>query len=194
MQVRQNKLMTTQARPSVRSSKPAVKRQPRPRALVSSRAPVAKRTPKSSPGAVVKSAHAAASHARSYDFLHAVGRRKEAIARVRLFPQGTGQVVVNNLELEKYFPTFDYQLVVQQPLKLVGLDSKVDVRVKVMGGGKMGQAEAVRHGIARTLVLMNPELRKNLRTAGFLTRDARVKERKKYGLKKARRAPQFSKR
>lgn len=131
---------------------------------------------------------------QSYDFIATVGRRKEAVARVRLYAKGSGQVTINNLELQKYFQTFDYQLIVMQPLKLVGLDTKVDVRVKVSGGGKTGQAEAVRHGIARAILLLDPELRKNLRTAGFLTRDSRVKERKKYGLKKARRAPQFSKR
>ena len=131
---------------------------------------------------------------QSYDFIATVGRRKEAVARIRLYAKGNGQITINNLELQKYFFTSDYQLIVMQPLKLVGLDTKVDVRVKVSGGGKNGQAEAVRHGIARAILLLDPELRKNLRTAGFLTRDSRVKERKKYGLKKARRAPQFSKR
>lgn len=129
-----------------------------------------------------------------YDFIATVGRRKEAVARVRLYAKGSGQIIINNLELQKYFQTYDYQLIVMQPLKLVGLEAKVDIRVKVSGGGKTGQAEAVRHGIARAILLLDPELRKNLRTAGFLTRDSRVKERKKYGLKKARRAPQFSKR
>lgn len=130
----------------------------------------------------------------SYDFIATVGRRKEAVARVRLYAKGSGQITINNLELQKYFQTYDYQLIVMQPLKLVGLEAKVDIQVKVSGGGKTGQAEAVRHGIARAILLLEPELRKNLRTAGFLTRDSRVKERKKYGLKKARRAPQFSKR
>jgi small subunit ribosomal protein S9 len=130
----------------------------------------------------------------SYDFIATVGRRKEAVARVRLYAKGSGQITINNLEFQKYFSTYDYQLIVMQPLKLVGLDTKVDIRVKVSGGGKTGQAEAVRHGIARAILILDEELRKNLRTAGFLTRDSRVKERKKYGLKKARRAPQFSKR
>ncbi len=142
----------------------------------------------------VRHAAPAAAAKHSYDFLHSVGRRKSAIARVRLFPKGQGQVVVNNLDLQKYFPTADYQQVVLDPLKVTGLEGKVDVRVMVQGGGKSGQAVAVRHGIARAILQLDAELRKNLRTAGFLTRDSRVKERKKYGLKKARRAPQFSKR
>jgi len=131
---------------------------------------------------------------QSYNFLSAVGRRKEAIARVRLFAKGTGKIIVNGEEFTKYFPGFDLQYVVLQPLKLLGLESALDFTVKVQGGGKFGQADAVRHGLARTLLLLDPEHRKALRTAGYLTRDARVKERKKYGLKKARRGPQFSKR
>lgn len=130
----------------------------------------------------------------SYDYLATVGRRKEAVARVRLFRKGTGQISINNQELVKYFSTFDTQYTVQQPLKLLGLESAVDIRVKVSGGGKFGQADAVRHGIARALLLMDENYRKQLRPAGFLTRDSRVKERKKPGLKRARRAPQFSKR
>lgn len=131
---------------------------------------------------------------RSYDFLSAVGRRKEAVARVRLFAKGSGKLTVNGLDFKQYFPTFDLQYLVLQPLKLLGLESSVDITVKALGGGKFGQAEAVRHGISRALLLMKPEHRQQLRPAGFLTRDARVKERKKPGLKKARRAPQFSKR
>ncbi len=168
--------------------KPAAKRITKPAAQVKKAPSVKpKTTPHQAPSApeVPK---------QSYDFLHTVGRRKEAVARVRLFPQGTGQVLVNNLELTKYFPTADYQQIVLDPLRLTGLEGKVDVRVMVAGGGKSGQSIAVRHGISRAILLLDPELRKNLRTAGYLTRDSRVKERKKYGLKKARRAPQFSKR
>jgi len=131
---------------------------------------------------------------KSYNFLSAVGRRKEAVARVRLFTKGSGKITVNGQEFTKYFPGFDLQYVALQPLKLLGLEAALDFTVKVLGGGKFGQADAVRHGIARTLLLLDPEHRKALRTAGYLTRDARVKERKKYGLKKARRGPQFSKR
>ena len=124
----------------------------------------------------------------------AVGRRKSAIARVRLVYPGSGVLTINSEQFTKYFPTFDYQYLVLQPLKLLGLEGQVSVTVKVVGGGKFGQAEAVRHGISRCLLLVNEDYRKQLRPAGLLTRDSRVKERKKPGLKKARRAPQFSKR
>ena len=128
----------------------------------------------------------------SYDYIAAVGRRKSAVARVRLFKQD-GEIIVNTLPLAKYFPTFDLQLMVRSALKIVGAID-LAVKIKVQGGGKIAQAVAVRHGLARALVKYNPEFRLALRTAGFLTRDARIKERKKPGLKKARRAPQFSKR
>lgn len=116
-----------------------------------------------------------------------VGRRKRAVARVRLKP-GTGRLVVNDQTLDT--PS----LVILAPLTLTGTESKVDVSVKVIGGGRAGQLEATRHGIARALVKYDAELRKTLKAAGFLTRDPREKERKKPGLKRARRAPQFSKR
>lgn len=129
----------------------------------------------------------------SKGYIAAVGRRKSAIARVRLWAKESGQIIVNGVDYNVYFPTYDLQLFVMQPLKLLSQSPRIEI--KVVGGGKKGQAEAIRHGIARALLLTNPEeFRKQLRTAGFLTRDARVKERKKYGLKKARRAPQFSKR
>lgn len=131
---------------------------------------------------------------KNYDYLAAVGRRKSAIARVRLYQRGSGKVTVNTLDLTKYFPTYDLHTPVLQPLRTAGVETTVDLTIKVSGGGKRGQSEAVRHGVARALVLMNEDFRKALRTAGFLTRDSRVKERKKPGLKKARRAPQFSKR
>ncbi|MFZ5391435.1 MAG: 30S ribosomal protein S9 [Patescibacteria group bacterium] len=128
-------------------------------------------------------------------YLSSVGRRKSAIARVRLYRQGEGKIIVNDLDLAKYFPAIHEQEYILSPLVLVGLQGKVDVTVKVLGGGKRGQKEAIRHGLARTLLVLSDEdYRKPLRTAGFLTRDARVKERKKYGLKKARRAPQWQKR
>lgn len=132
--------------------------------------------------------------AMSGGFVAAVGRRKEAVARVRLQKQGTGVITVNGRPLEQYFPTMDFRLPVLQPLQLAGLEKEFDVSVKVVGGGKVGQSEAIRLGIARALVEYDENYRKQMRPAGFLTRDARVKERKKYGLKKARRAPQFSKR
>lgn len=122
------------------------------------------------------------------------GRRKKAIARVRLIPAGSGNIVINDRSLEDYFPQGTTQYVVKQPLVLTETEAKYDIFVNVVGGGFTGQANAIRHGISRALLLAEPETRPALKKAGFLTRDPRVKERKKYGLKKARRAPQFSKR
>lgn len=121
------------------------------------------------------------------------GRRKTAVARVRLMP-GDGKIVINDRTFEQYFPNRTLRLIVQQPLVLTDLASRFDVIARVHGGGISGQAGAIRHGIARSLVKANPELRKQLRRAGFITRDPRMKERKKYGLHKARKAPQYSKR
>ncbi len=123
----------------------------------------------------------------------AVGRRKSAAARVRL-EKGKGTIVVNGMPYEKYFPYFQLQEIVMSPLKMLGKEKDYDISVKVQGGGKNGQARAVQLGIARALVIWNEEFRKTLKTLSLLTRDARVKERKKPGLKKARRAPQWSKR
>lgn len=123
----------------------------------------------------------------------AVGRRKEAIARVRL-QAGTGQFVVNGKPVERYFPSFELLQTVQAPLVQLHLRESLDVSIKVIGGGFRGQADAVRHGISRALLILDPEYRKTLRSLGYLTRDPRIKERKKPGLKRARRAPQFSKR
>jgi len=122
------------------------------------------------------------------------GRRKKAIARVRLIPAGTGAIVVNDRAFENYFPQAVLRYDIQQPLTLLGAEGKYDVMVNVYGGGYTGQAGAIRLGIARALLQAEPDCRPALKKAGFLTRDPRVKERKKYGLKKARRAPQFSKR
>ena len=121
------------------------------------------------------------------------GRRKKAIARVRIMP-GEGNIVVNKLAVEDYFKLDTLITIVKQPLVLVGADKKYDVMVNVYGGGLAGQAGACRHGIARALVLANEAYKADIKKAGFLTRDPRMKERKKYGLKKARKAPQFSKR
>ncbi len=123
---------------------------------------------------------------------NAVGRRKSAIARVRLVP-GEGKIVINKREIDEYFGLETLKMTVRQPLTLTGVTG-FDVVVNVDGGGLSGQAGAIRHGIARALCVANPELRDSLKKAGFLTRDPRMKERKKYGLKAARRAPQFSKR
>jgi small subunit ribosomal protein S9 len=123
---------------------------------------------------------------------HAVGRRKKAVARVRLVP-GKGNIVVNKRDLDHYFGLETLKMTVRQPLELTKTNG-FDVMVNVVGGGLTGQSGAIRHGISRALIKANPELREALKKAGFLTRDPRMKERKKYGLKGARRAPQFSKR
>ena len=123
----------------------------------------------------------------------ATGRRKNAIARVRLTP-GTGRVAVNGREVEDYFPLRTLRMLLEQPLKVTGNLGKFDVLARVQGGGVSGQAGAVRHGIARALLRVDADLRPPLKKGGFLTRDPRMKERRKYGLKKARKAPQFSKR
>ena len=124
---------------------------------------------------------------------HAVGRRKKAIARVRLIP-GEGNITINKRNLEEYFGYETLKTVVRQPLTLTETLGKFDVIVNCKGGGFTGQAGAIRHGIARALVKADIELKPAIKKAGYLTRDPRMKERKKYGLKAARRAPQFSKR
>ncbi len=127
-------------------------------------------------------------------FIATVGRRKTAIARVRLVKNGTGKIVINGRPMEKYFTTFETRKYVNDPLITTGQLESVDVSVKVIGGGMHGQSQAVRHGISRALIELNPTFRKTLKKLGFLSRDPREKERKKFGLKKARRAPQWSKR
>ena len=123
----------------------------------------------------------------------ATGRRKEAVARVRLVP-GDGNFRLNGRSLEEYFPTRAHRMIVSSPLRIVGRDKDFDVIARIEGGGVSGQAGALRHGISRALLELDPELRPVLKKEGFLTRDAREKERRKYGLKKARKAPQYSKR
>lgn len=125
--------------------------------------------------------------------IQATGRRKEAVARVRLLP-GSGRIVVNGRPYEQAFPTRGLRALVERPLVLTQTLEKFDVMVRVQGGGVTGQAGAVRHGIARALAVFDPEQRQALKKDGLLTRDPRAKERRKYGLKKARKAPQFSKR
>ena len=127
-------------------------------------------------------------------YFYGTGRRKSIVARVRVYENGTGSIIINGRDINDYFGLETLKLVVRQPLVTTELVDKVDVVVSVCGGGVSGQAGAIRHGIARALLTVNPEYRASLKAAGFLTRDPRMKERKKYGLKAARRAPQFSKR
>ena len=129
----------------------------------------------------------------STEFKYGTGRRKNATARTRLYA-GTGQIVINGRPFENYFPRKSLQMIIRQPLVLTKLLDKTDVKVTVQGGGVSGQAEAVRHGISRALLEVDGSLRGALKKAGFLTRDARKKERKKYGLRAARARYQYSKR
>ncbi|MBQ8178376.1 MAG: 30S ribosomal protein S9 [Clostridia bacterium] len=122
------------------------------------------------------------------------GRRKKAIARVRLIPGGEGNIVINKRTIDEYFGLETLKFIVRQPLVLTSTLDKYDVAVNVRGGGTTGQAGAIRHGVARALCIADETMRPALKAAGFLTRDPRMKERKKYGLHKARKAPQFSKR
>ena len=124
---------------------------------------------------------------------YGTGRRKSAVARVHIVP-GRGDIVINKRQIDDYFGLETLKLIVRQPLELTNTLGKFDVKVNVFGGGFTGQAGAIRHGISRALLLADEDFRKPLKKAGFLTRNPRMKERKKYGLKGARRAPQFSKR
>ncbi|HAJ38007.1 MAG TPA: 30S ribosomal protein S9 [Chloroflexi bacterium] len=127
------------------------------------------------------------------EYVEAIGRRKEASARVRLYP-GTGEIIVNDKPVNVYFGRALDQMILRQPLALTGTEASFNISVKVQGGGESGQASAVRLGIARALIEQDANLRPTLKAAGFLTRDARAKERKKPGLKRARKAPQYTKR
>ncbi|MGB9867150.1 MAG: 30S ribosomal protein S9 [Bacillota bacterium] len=123
----------------------------------------------------------------------AVGRRKEAVARIKM-GSGSGKIIVNGKPFDQYFPLKSLQVRVVEPLKVTNMEGRVNVEAKVEGGGLSGQAGALRHGIARALVVLDPSLKVTLKKFKMLTRDPRMKERRKYGLKKARKAPQFSKR
>ena len=127
-------------------------------------------------------------------YSYGTGRRKSSIARVRVYENGTGAITINGRDIDEYFGLDTLKLLVRQPLVATDMVGKVDVVCTVTGGGVTGQAGAIRHGVARALLLVNEEYRPILKAAGLLTRDPRMKERKKYGLKAARRAPQFSKR
>ena len=127
-------------------------------------------------------------------YMYGTGRRKSSVARVRVYPNGSGNITINGRDVEEYFGLETLKMVVRQPLNATETLGKVDIIATVEGGGVSGQAGALRHGISRALLLVNPDFRPILKKDGFLTRDPRMKERKKYGLKAARRAPQFSKR
>ena len=127
-------------------------------------------------------------------YFYGTGRRKSSVARVRVYENGTGSIIINGRDIDDYFGLDTLKLIVNQPLVSTNMVGKVDIVVTVAGGGVSGQAGAIRHGVSRALLELNPEYRPTLKAAGFLTRDPRMKERKKYGLKAARRAPQFSKR
>ena len=127
------------------------------------------------------------------EVVNAIGRRKSAVARVYV-SEGTGKITINKKDITEYFPSAILQYVVKQPLQLLDVAEKYDIKVNLDGGGFTGQAGAIRHGISRALLEVDAEYRPILKKAGYLTRDPRMKERKKYGLKAARRAPQFSKR
>ena len=126
-------------------------------------------------------------------YFYGTGRRKKSVARVRLYP-GNGEITINGRSIDEYFGLETLKLIVNQPFGVTGTVGKFDIVATVSGGGISGQAGAIRHGVARALLLVNEEYRPILKAAGLLTRDPRMKERKKYGLKAARRAPQFSKR
>ncbi len=130
----------------------------------------------------------------SNPYFYGTGRRKSSVARVRVYPNGTGAITINDRDIDDYFGLDTLKLIVRQPLNLTDTLGAFDIVCTVVGGGVTGQAGAIRHGLSRALLQYNEELRPELKKAGFLTRDPRMKERKKYGLKKARRAPQFSKR
>jgi len=127
-------------------------------------------------------------------YLYGTGRRKSSVARVHLFAGGSGNITINGRDIDEYFGLETLKYIVRQPLVTTETEGKVDISATVKGGGVTGQAGAIRHGISRALLLVDENYRPLLKNAGFLTRDSRMKERKKYGLKAARRAPQFSKR
>lgn len=130
----------------------------------------------------------------SNPYFYGTGRRKSSVARVRVYPNGTGAITINGRDIDEYFGLDTLKLIVRQPMELTETIGAFDIVCTVAGGGVTGQAGAIRHGLSRALLQYNEELRPTLKKAGLLTRDPRMKERKKYGLKKARRAPQFSKR
>ncbi len=127
-------------------------------------------------------------------YIYSIGKRKTSIATIRLFKNGQGEIMVNKKDYKNYFPSLKHQEMIVAPLMLCGKTDTVDLSIKVVGGGMTGQVDSIRHGIAKGLLKLNTDFKKQLKSVGLLTRDARIKERKKYGLKGARRAPQWQKR
>jgi small subunit ribosomal protein S9 len=173
-----------------------VKKEEKPKKAAPKKSPAKKASAKAQTTSSKKHviAHAAPVRMDAGSYIPSVGRRKTSIARVRLIKNGKGTILINERPYEAYFPVFEFQQIVRQPLVAAGQADAVDVSVHVAGGGLRGQSEATRLGIARALIVLNPTFRKSLKKEGYLRRDARAKERKKPGLKKARRAPQWSKR
>lgn len=133
--------------------------------------------------------------AKKWSYLYATGKRKSAIARVRLYPKETdGKLLINDKDYKEHFSSLEWQQQILIPLKLLGLEGRYHISIKVQGGGIRGQLDSIKHGLAKVLLLVDEKFRKTLRGAGLLTRDSRIKERKKPGLKRARRAPQWAKR
>lgn len=170
------------------AAKPVAAKAPAPVPSKTSAKPSAKKAPAK---AAAKKEHA---HEVTGNYFYAVGRRKSGIAQVRMYLTGTGKITINQKPMEEYFPVEDLQDSILVPLKAAGVDATADIVAEAHGGGIRGQADAVKLGIARALLVHNPELRATLKPLGVLTRDPREKERKKYGLKKARKAPQWAKR
>lgn len=172
-------------RPAAAKPTPRVKRAVAPRHNIQTRQAVKKIAPRITADKSIKP---------KGEYVQTLGRRKSAIARLRLKRGGNGQIIINNKDFKQYFPFPLWQEVMTAPLQLVGLDKNVDLSVKVSGGGLPAQAEAIRLALARALIIDNVDCRPTLRKMGYLTRDPREKERKKPGLKRARRAPQWQKR
>jgi small subunit ribosomal protein S9 len=153
-----------------------------------------KEAKKIEPEEVIEEKVEAGDSKKKLEYLYAIGRRKTSIAQVRVYKKGKGDFVINGKDIKKFFGTLELQEKALAALRTVGQADKLDVTVKTLGGGTTGQAEAIRQGVSRALIQLNPNFRKPLKKAGYLTRDARRKERKKPGLKRARKAPQWQKR
>src|SRR3989338_3251180 len=172
------------------AKKPAVRKPAAHKPAAAKKPAHVESTPPVEPEEAVAEKPARVPHGKTF---YAVGRRKTSVAQV-LTQSGNGTITINQLPFEKYFQSAELQYIAKQPLVSLGLEKTLNVKAKLQGGGIHSQAESFRHAVARSLISMNPESRRTLKKLGFLTRDPRVKERKKPGLKRARRAPQFSKR